>query len=86
MVVETVKKWGRARFCLSWNNSYTLYILMKVLLVKFKKPLNFSMPDSKLLRRKTETKNVKVAKMVGFIESLTSTLTSLMLVTFSALS
>ena len=36
IVVEMVKKWGKARFYLSYNYSYTLYFLVKILLVKLK--------------------------------------------------
>ena len=36
IVVEMVKKWGKARFYLSYNYSYTLHFLVKILLVKLK--------------------------------------------------
>ena len=36
MLSKTVKQWGRTRFLLSFNYSYTLYFLVKILLVKSK--------------------------------------------------
>ena len=36
MLGEMVKKWGRVIFYLSYNYSYTLYFLEKILLVKLK--------------------------------------------------
>ena len=36
MVIEIIKKCYRARFCLSCNYSCTLYVLVKILLIKSK--------------------------------------------------
>ena len=63
-----VKKQGRARLYISCNYySCTIYFLVKILLVK--DPSHFSMLVTKLWHGKTESKNVKAAKMVEFIKT-----------------
>ena len=63
------KKHGRARFYLSCNDFYTLYFLVKMLLVKLKSLHTSVCWNINYGTKKTETKNVKALNMAEFIST-----------------
>ena len=68
MADEMVKKQGRTKFCLPCNYFCTLFFSENVISY-VKEPSHFSMLESKLSHNKTETKNIKVAKMMEIIKT-----------------
>ena len=78
---EMIKKWGRERFYISCNYSCTISFLLNILLAKLKNLYSVCLN----LESVCCNKNVKVKKMVVFVETLDYYITILIiLVTFSA--
>ena len=85
VVDEMVKKWSRASFYLSCNCSCTLYLLLKVLLIKVKTLHTSAYFNLNKATTKQKPKMWRVQRWWDLSKLVTNTLTSLILVILSTL-
>ena len=66
--MKMIKKWGRERFYISCNYSFTISFLVKILLAKLKS-LYIPYAWISIMKKQNSNQNVKIEKMVVFLKT-----------------